>query len=110
MGWFARLCSAGIGDLDAAMPANACLIDVRSPAEYGSGAIQGSINLPLDRFAQLIESTVPDRHTPVLVYCAAGGRSAPACAHMQHLGYTQVSNGGGVSAVALRLQRPIVRA
>jgi phage shock protein E len=76
MGWFSRLLQA---DPPAPLPAQAMLIDVRSPAEYQTGAVEGSINLPLDRFAQEIERLVPERDTPLLVFCAAGGRSAPTC-------------------------------
>ena len=104
MGWFSRLLQA---EPPAPLPAHAVLIDVRSPAEYQTGAVEGSINLPLDRFAQDIARVVPDRHTPLLVFCAAGGRSAQACACLQQLGYTQVSNGGGAGMVAARVQRPM---
>jgi phage shock protein E len=104
MGWFSRLLQS---QAPAPLPAHAVLIDVRSPAEFASGAVEGSINLPLDRFAQDIERVVPERETPVLLFCAAGGRSAQACAYLQRLGYTQVSNGGGAGMVAARLQRPL---
>lgn len=104
MAWFDALFQSAP---PSALPSHAVLIDVRTPAEYATGAIEGSINLPLDRFAQEIERCVPDRATPVLVFCAAGGRSAQACAYMQSLGYSQVANGGGAGMVAARLSKPL---
>lgn len=84
------------------------VIDVRSPAEFAAGHIQDSINLPLDAFAQRIEQIAPDKHTPIILCCASGGRSGMACSFMMQRGYTQVSNGGGAGNLARALQRPVV--
>ena len=83
------------------------IIDVRSPGEFASGHVQGAINLPLDRFAQEIERVAPDHNAAIVLCCASGGRSGMACAHMQQLGYRQVSNGGSAAAVASQLNLPI---
>ena len=56
-----------------------------------------------------IEQIVPDKSTPIVMYCQAGGRSAMACSILQQLGYNCVANGGGVGGLALRLQRDIRR-
>jgi phage shock protein E len=85
------------------------IIDVRSPGEFATGHVRGSVNLPLDRFAQDIEQSVPDKTTAVILCCASGGRSGMACSFMQQLGYQQVSNGGSAGAVALQTQLPIDR-
>ena len=55
------------------------VIDVRSPAEFASGHLEGATNLPLDRLAGLCAQALPDRQADIVVYCAAGGRSAMAC-------------------------------
>ena len=91
------------------MPADLVLIDVRSAGEFHNGAVEGSVNLPLDRFAQEIETLVPTKDTPVLLFCASGARSGQACMYMQGLGYTRVANGGGAGMVAMQLQRPLRR-
>lgn len=85
------------------------VIDVRSPGEFVSGHVQGSINLPLTTFAHEIERVAPDKSAPIVLCCATGGRSGMACSFMQQRGYTQVSNGGAASSVAGRLMRPIIR-
>jgi rhodanese-related sulfurtransferase len=72
------------------------LIDVRTPEEYHAGHIPGSRNIPLDRIGE-IEKTVPDRDAKLFVYCLSGGRSASACAYLVRLGYTNVTNIGGIA-------------
>lgn len=83
---------------------NAQLIDVRNDHEFAMMSLPGSKLIPLGRLLELIETAVPDRQTPLLVYCAAGARAAQACALLQQLGYEQVANGGGISSVAHLLQ------
>ena len=85
------------------------IIDVRSPGEFASGHVRGSINLPLDSFAQAIEQAVPDKSVAVILCCASGGRSGMACSFMQQMGYQQVSNGGSAGSVSMQCGLPIDR-
>ncbi len=85
------------------------VIDVRSEGEFASGHVQGSVNLPLDRFTSGIEAVAPDKDAPLILCCASGARSGAACAWLQQQGYTQVSNGGGAGSVAMALGRSIQR-
>ncbi|PIZ94003.1 MAG: sulfurtransferase, partial [Candidatus Magasanikbacteria bacterium CG_4_10_14_0_2_um_filter_41_31] len=39
-----------------------------------------------------IENIIPDKHTPVVIYCATGSRSLIAATFMQMMGYTDVTN------------------
>jgi len=70
------------------------LIDVRTPAEFKSGAIPTAINIPYD----VIENNLPtqDRSARIVVYCRTGNRSAIAKAKLEALGFTQVNNFGGI--------------
>lgn len=108
MNWLDRIKSALQGQPED-MPEHAMLIDVRSPMEFQSGHVAGAFNLPLETVAARIEQIVPDKSTPIVMYCQAGGRSAMACSILQQLGYNCVANGGGVGGLALRLQRDIRR-
>lgn len=72
------------------------LIDVRSREEYREGHIPNSINIPLDRLAD-ISSQIPDKQSKLFVYCLSGGRSQMACGHLQKLGYENVTNIGGIT-------------
>lgn len=40
-----------------------------------------------------------DTNTPLLVFCAVGGRSQIAKLALEEMGYTTVTNGGGIAAV-----------
>ena len=85
------------------------IIDVRSPGEFATGHVRGSVNIPLDRFADDIAKAVPDKSTSVILCCASGGRSGMACNYMQQMGYQQVSNGGSAGAVSMQCGLPIDR-
>lgn len=73
----------------------ALLIDVRTPEEHENGHIPGSLSLELGREKEATRR-IPDRQTPLYVYCLSGGRSASACAAYRRLGYTHVQNIGGI--------------
>ena len=93
-------------------PANGAtplFIDVRSAGEYRGGWLDGALNVPLDQLPQRIREVAPNLDRALVLYCASGARSAHGCAVLQHLGYTQVHNGGGLGALALALQRPVRR-
>jgi phage shock protein E len=71
----------------------ATIIDVRSPGEYRSGHVEGSLNIPL----QEIETRLGDisvMKKPIIVCCASGGRSGQAEYYLSSHGVEQVYNGG----------------
>lgn len=72
------------------------LIDVRTPQEYTEVRIPGSILAPLDNLPAKIEGIAPAKDTKLIVYCRSGARAASACTQFAHLGYTNVSNLGGI--------------
>lgn len=106
MGIFGKLFGAAAPE---PLPENAVLIDVRSPAEFASGHLQDAVLLPLPALAQGVGSVAPDKDRPVIVYCQSGARSAMAQQQLRSMGYQNVVNGGGVHALAQRMQRPIQR-
>ncbi len=71
----------------------AALVDVRTPAEYASGHIPKSINIPLD---QIHTIQVPKQNT-IYVYCHSGARSARAAGILRRAGYAVVDLGGILS-------------
>lgn len=73
----------------------AVLLDVRTRAEYAQGHIEGSINIPLDEIEDAARK-IPDKNTPVFVYCHSGARSGRAAAYLKGCGYTSVKNIGGI--------------
>jgi len=73
-------------------------VDVRERDEYEQGFIPGAVHIPRGHLESRIERAVPDRNTPVVVYCASGNRSAYSARTLAELGYTDVvSMAGGFS-------------
>jgi molybdopterin/thiamine biosynthesis adenylyltransferase/rhodanese-related sulfurtransferase len=71
------------------------LIDVREPDEHAQGMIPGTLHIPRGFLELRIERNVPDRATPVVLYCASGTRSVLAARSLAELGYTRVSSLAG---------------
>jgi phage shock protein E len=84
------------------------VIDVRSLQEFEALALDGAMHLPLSDLERGIGTVAPDRATPLVLYCASGGRSGMGCMLLRQLGYTQVSNAGGLYAAAATLQRRLI--
>ena len=74
----------------------AVLLDVRTREEYSQGRIPGSINIPVQEMKKA-ESLLPEKETPLFVYCLSGGRSGQAVSMLKSMGYRNVSNIGGIS-------------
>ena len=70
---------------------NAFLIDVRTPAEYKSGHIYGATNIDFNQVENMkITFDNLDRNQPMLIYCAAGGRSSKTRVLMKEMGFKQI--------------------
>ena len=83
---------------------NAVLLDVRTPQEYGEGHIPGSKNIPLQQLDK-ISSVADNKNIPLFVYCYSGGRSRQAASMLQHMGYNNVQNIGGITAYSGKVER-----
>jgi len=75
----------------------AILLDVRTPQEYRDGFIPGSKNVPLQQLDKII-TVVENKDAALYVYCHSGARSRQAVSYLQHMGYTNVNNIGGIAA------------
>ncbi len=69
------------------------MVDVRTPAEYESGHIEGVPLIPVDELASRLDEVPKDQL--VIFVCAAGGRSARARDIARDAGYTQVTSMDG---------------
>ena len=73
------------------------LVDVREESEYAKDHLPGAIHLGKGIIERDVEERVPDLHTPMVLYCGGGFRSALAADNLQKMGYTQaLSMDGGV--------------
>lgn len=85
------------------------VVDVREPAEYAAGHIEGAVNIPrgvlefeIDGHPAVNGETNPalaHRERPVVLYCRSGGRSALAAQALARLGFMRpLSLQGGFNA------------
>lgn len=74
---------------------NAILLDVRTKEEYKEGHIEGSINIPLQEIQKAAERIEKD--AIVFVYCLSGARSRQATQQLKKMGYSNVTNIGGIN-------------
>lgn len=75
------------------------VVDVREAEEFAAGHIPGAKHVPRSYLESRIEGAVPDRATPVILYCTSGNRSAYAARTLQEdLGYENArSMNGGIT-------------
>jgi len=78
-------------DMAALIANGAVIIDVRSPAEYASGHISNSVNIPLGSLQSRLSKL--KKEVPVITCCASGMRSRAARSILQSNGF-RVYNGG----------------
>jgi rhodanese-related sulfurtransferase len=90
------------------LPAGTLLIDVRTPAEFAEGHLDGAINVPVElpTFTQQVALLDPD--ADYLVYCRTGRRADAAIAYMDTLGFSSTNLGSvdqASSATGIRVVR-----
>jgi rhodanese-related sulfurtransferase len=66
------------------------LVDTREDAEWARGHIPEAIHLGRGIIERDIEKTIPDKATPIVLYCGGGFRSALAADSLQKMGYRNV--------------------
>jgi rhodanese-related sulfurtransferase len=66
------------------------LVDVREESEFAAGHLPGAVHIGKGVIERDIETKVPDPHTPLVLYCGGGFRSALAADALQKMGYTNV--------------------
>jgi sulfur-carrier protein adenylyltransferase/sulfurtransferase len=75
------------------------LLDVREKDEYREGHLEGAVSLPRGFLEIKVETTVPEKSTPIIAYCAGGTRSLLAAKQLKEMGYQNVvSMSGGYGA------------
>ncbi|MFB1298465.1 rhodanese-like domain-containing protein [Mycobacterium sp. pW049] len=80
-----------VAELDALLADDAVtLIDIRNPGERESGAIPGSLHIPLAQLRLRLGEVPTDK--PIVVHCAGGWRSSVAASLLRTNDFTQVSD------------------
>lgn len=83
---------------------DAILLDVRTPDEYRDGHVPGSKNVPLQTIDQ-VAAVAENKNVPLFIYCYSGSRSHQATGALQRMGYTNVTNIGGIAAYSGKVER-----
>lgn len=79
-------------DFKALVQNGAIILDVRTPEEYKSGHIKGSLNIPV----QIIQGKIADlkkKSKPIIAVCRSGARSGMAVSMLKNAGI-EAYNGG----------------
>ena len=72
------------------------ILDVRTAEEYAQAHIDGAVLLPVETIGEAMPAQLPVTDAEILVYCRSGNRSAQAAQKLVGLGYTNVSDFGGI--------------
>ena len=99
-------CASAAGTVE--LTTDTVIIDVRTPEEFASGHLEGAVNINLQsgQFEQEVGTLPLDGE--YLVYCRSGNRSAQAVSIMQDLGFTDLTDLGGLDAAAQATGIPVV--
>src|SRR5947209_1981483 len=73
----------------------ALLLDVREKDEFVQGHLPKALFIPRGFLELRVEEKVPDKKTPIVVYCAGGTRSLLAARSLKELGYDAVASMAG---------------
>jgi phage shock protein E len=107
----AALFSGGCASKDASLvKPRQVVIDVRTPAEQQeTGYIMGALLMEHTTIHTEIKKAVPDTATPIAVYCRSGRRAEMAKSTLNSIGYSDVTNLGGLEEAAKTLSAPVVK-
>lgn len=82
---------------------NAQLVDIRTPKEFATGSLAGSVNIPTEDLMAKLGTL--DKSRPVILVCQNGRRTAQALKDMKGKGFAEVYTleGGIVAWQAAKL-------
>lgn len=71
------------------------LIDTREESEWAKGHLPGAHHLSKGVIEREIETAIPQKDAPIVLYCGGGFRSALTADNLQKMGYTNVTSMDG---------------
>ncbi|HEY0729561.1 MAG TPA: rhodanese-like domain-containing protein [Pyrinomonadaceae bacterium] len=83
------------------------VVDVRRPAEYGSGHVPSALNAPLTTLDRIAEELPIEKDKPTAVICAGGYRSSAAASLLEQLGFTNLLNVSGGTGAWINAGYPV---
>lgn len=91
-----------------ALDAGTLIIDVRTPAEFASGHLEGAVNIDVQSADFDARISELDPAGTYFVYCRSGNRSGQAIDRMESLGFGDVTNGGSVESASSTTGVPVI--
>ncbi len=76
------------------------VIDVRTPAEFAEGHLDGAINIDWQGATFAADIAQFDTAGTYVIYCRSGNRSEQAISAMTEMGFTDLTNAGSVDEAA----------
>ena len=74
-------------------------VDVREDDEFGQDHAAGAMHIGKGVIERDIETAIPNKQEPIVLYCGGGYRSVLAADSLRQMGYTDViSMDGGIKA------------
>jgi phage shock protein E len=71
-------------------------IDVRSAEEFAQAHVAQAINIPFEEIAEGVKVLGLDHDQTIYLYCGSGRRAGIAWEDLQGLGFSNISNVGGL--------------
>ena len=85
--------------------ANKYWIDVRTPAEFASGHVEGAANIEFQLISEQIATITNNVDAEIHLYCRSGRRSGVAKQTLEDLGFRNVTNEGGIAHALVSFQK-----
>jgi rhodanese-related sulfurtransferase len=96
-----RVATCSIADVRARLDRGErfAFVDVREDGEFAADRARGARHIGRGVLERDIETLIPDKGAPIVLYCGGGFRSALAAESLAKMGYTNVvSMDGGIRA------------
>lgn len=88
---------------------NYLFLDSREPNEFAVSHIKNALNIGYNHFElNKFTQQIPDKNTPIIIYCSIGYRSEKIGLQLINAGYTNVKNLYGGIFSWINAQQPIV--
>ena len=97
----------GASPASIALDADTVVVDVRTPAEYAAGHLEGAVNIDFQSTSFGAEISELDSDADYVVYCQSGNRSAQAASAMVAADLS-VQDAGGIDEAARATGLPVV--
>ena len=80
-------------------------IDVRTSDEFEAGHVSVAKHIPYDVIAERIGEVTTDKDAEIFLYCRSGNRAGKAQTTLEEMGYTNVTNLGGLEEARIHASR-----